>query len=74
LSEIPTKTVPAFPSCSIYATFHAKQICLDFFIQLHLNEYFNHEFRHCGILFSFFYVFLIGSTHSPLYPILEHPK
>lgn len=28
LSEIPTKTVPAFPSCSMYATFHAKQIAL----------------------------------------------
>jgi hypothetical protein len=52
LSEIPTKTESAFPSCSMHATFHTKQICLDFFIPLNLNEDFNHEFCHYGILLS----------------------
>ena len=52
LSKIPTKTVSAFPSCFMHATFHTKEICLDFFIPLNMNDNFNHEFRHCGILFS----------------------
>ena len=57
------------------ATFHAREICLDFFIPLNLNEKLQSWF---SSLWNFYstscYFLLIGSTHSPLHPTLEHPK
>jgi hypothetical protein len=79
LSEIPTKTVSAFPSCSIHATFHAKKNCLDFFIPFNLNENFNHEFRHYGILFSLlslpsYWVHTFSAApYSRTTPVRVHP-